>query len=101
MSSSDGSKPISDSLKNALDLIPLLWTHLGREGPITQLLELISQRSSSKEAMIGLLEVQERLSTQFDEWEVDDDENNAGERFCTLLKLYSNGENLDFYLGVN
>jgi hypothetical protein len=58
---------------------------------VIELMKLVSRRASSKEALIGLLEVQESLTTQLSEWDEDDDENNAGGRFCTLLDLYSEG----------
>jgi hypothetical protein len=55
-------------------------------------MELVSRRASSKEALIGLLEVQECLTPQLSNWDEDDDENNAGGRFCALLDLYSEGK---------
>jgi hypothetical protein len=83
--------PVLTALKNALDLLPLLWACFDTGENVTQLMKLVSRRASSKEVLIGLLEMQESVTTQLFEWE-EDEENNAGGRFCTLLDLYSEGK---------
>jgi hypothetical protein len=87
----DHFEPSYNGVQNALDLLPLLWTHFDKGDQVLRLLNLVCQRSSSKETLIGLLEVQETLATQLSKWDEDDEENIAGACFCALLDLYSKG----------
>jgi len=77
-------------LKNALDLIPLLWGSFD-EGQ--ELLKIVAARASSKECLIALLEAQEDLIRQMSDPEYENEEEGLGAlRLSLLLELYAIGE---------
>ena len=77
-------------MKNALDLIPLLWGNFDKG---QELLKLVAARASSKECLIALLEAQEDLIGQMSDPEYENEEEELGAlRLCLLLELYTTGK---------